>query len=247
METNFAVIVPMANEAKEFYPFVMNLANVLSELRCGKVYFIVDEVSKDNTRELCNEFSNNDSRFVTIWAPENKNAIDAYLRGYREASKAGHDFVIEMDAGMSHDPKAIPMFLRALNAGNNCVFGSRFIDGGSTGETTRSRTFLSRAGTLLTNLLLGTRMYDMTSGFQGFHYSVVDEFINYNILSKAHFYHAELRYLLRGMRCIEVPIHYRAPSRRVLKEPIYDSLRVLFHYFLLRLKGRAPIIKETNE
>ncbi|MFZ2774765.1 MAG: glycosyltransferase [Candidatus Moraniibacteriota bacterium] len=243
MMVDFAVVVPMANEQKEFNLFIASLSEVLNMLKCGKVYFVVDEVSKDNTLELCNNLSASDERFVTIWAPENKNVVDAYMRGYREALKNNHSIIIEMDAGLSHDPRALPMFLRVLNEGNECAFGSRFMNGGSICDSTWKRTFLSRAGTILANMLLGTKMYDMTSGFQGFHAGIVEKFIPYRLLSKAHFYQTELRYLLRDSRYAEIPIHYRAPSPSVSKKAIKNSLEVLLHYFFLRLKLKPPIIR----
>jgi dolichol-phosphate mannosyltransferase len=240
---NFAVVIPMANEQEEFQPFVSSLTEVLDMLEGGTVYFIVDTVSKDNTLELCTAQSAKDSRFVTVWSPENKNVVDAYLRGYKDALKNKHEFIIEMDAGLSHDPKALPMFLRVLNEGNECAFGSRFINGGSICDSTWKRTFLSKIGTILSNVLLGSKMYDMTSGFQGFHASIVEKFLAYRLLSKAHFYQTELRYLLRKTRYAEIPIHYRAPSPSVSTKAIFNSMAVLLHYFVLRLKCKAPVIK----
>lgn len=239
---NFALVIPMANEEEDFEPFVASITQVLDFLQSGKVYFIIDKVSKDRTLQLCQELEKRDPRFVAVWAPENKNVVDAYLRGYR-AAVDHHDYIIEMDAGLSHDPRAIPMFLRVLNEGNECAFGSRFMNGGSIWKSSFKRTFLSRTGTVLSNLLLGTRMRDMTSGYQGFHVSVVKEFLAYPLLSKAHFYQTELRYLLRHKRYIEVPIHYRAPSPSVSKKAIYNSISVLFHYFMQRLKGSPKIIE----
>jgi len=243
MKFDFAVVIPMANESEDFYPFVSSLTTVLDKLDCGKVYFVIDKVSKDNTLELCNNLSAKDNRFIAVWSPENKNVVDAYMRGYKEALANKHEFIIEMDAGLSHDPKALPMFLRTLNEGNECAFGSRFINGGSIYNSSWKRTFLSRIGTVLANLLLGTKMYDMTSGFQGFHANIVEKFVSYNLLSKAHFYQTEIRYLLHKSRYAEIPIHYRAPSSSVSKDAIYNSFDVLFHYFFLRLKFKAPLIE----
>ncbi len=235
---NFAVVIPMANEEPDFFPFVEALTQVLDFLQSGKVYFVVDNVSKDKTRDLCTTLSSNDPRFVTVWAPENKNVVDAYMRGYREAFPH-HDFIIEMDAGLSHDPRAIPMFLRVLNEGNECAFGSRFMNGGSIWQSSFKRIFLSRIGTVLSNILLGSRLKDMTSGFQGFHNTVVKELLDYHLLSQAHFYQTEVRYLLRKKRYIEVPIHYRAPSPSVSGKAIRNSISVLLHYFIQRLTFQA--------
>lgn len=241
-KSNFAVIIPMANESPDFYPFVSSLTNELNILGNGVVYFVVDRVSTDNTLELCTSLSGKDKRFITIWAPENKNVVDAYIKGYKEAFNNNHDIIIEMDAGLSHDPRALPMFLRVLNEGNECAFGSRFINGGSICDSDWKRSFLSKFGTVLSNALLGTKLYDMTSGFQGFHANIVEEFLKYELQSKAHFYQTELRYLLRNSRYAEVPIHYRAPSPSVSKKAISNSFKVLLHYFLLRLQFKSPVI-----
>ena len=206
----------------------------------GKVYLIIDTVSKDRTLELCRDLSAKDNRFQTIWAPENKNIVDAYLRGFREGVLMNHDMIIEMDAGLSHDPRAIPMFLRVLTEGNECAFGSRYINGGSMADSPFFRRFLSKGGTIAAQWLLGARMADMTSGFQGFRREVLIRLLKYPLLSRAHFYQTEIRHLLRNSRYIEVPIHYRAPSPRVSKNAIRDSLRVLFHYFFKRITGRSP-------
>lgn len=238
-KTDWAVIVPMANESAEFPQFAAAVQEVLDDLQSGKVYLVVDRASKDDTWDLCQNLAQSDKRFVAVWAPENRNVVDAYRRGFRAAYDEGHRIIIEMDAGLSHDPRAIPMFLRVLTEGNECAFGSRFTNGGSMADSSFYRTALSRTGTILSNTLLGTRMFDMTSGFQGFHRSVVGEIIGYPLLSKAHFYQTELRYLLRKKRFAEVPIHYRAPSNSVSRGAILNSLAVLGHYVGCRLMFRA--------
>ena len=208
---------------------------VIDELNPGNIYFIIDNASKDKTLELIQQLSSRDPRYVTVWAPENRNVVDAYIRGLRVAYEAGHDIIIEMDGGLSHDPRAIPMFLRVLNEGNECAFGSRFINGGSMGDSPFKRRLLSKTGTILANLLLGTKLKDMTSGYQGFHRDVVAKIIAHEFKSKAHFYQTELRYLLRKKRIVEVPIHYQAPSPRVSSKAIKNAYKTLLYYFFLRL------------
>lgn len=238
-DNDWALVIPLANEEQEFELFTGALTQVLDRVESGTVYLIVDGVSKDRTLELCQGLEKRDPRFKAVWAPENRNVVDAYLRGYREAYDKGHELIIEMDAGLSHDPRALPMFLRVLNEGNECAFGSRFINGGSITESSFKRLVLSKVGTILSNVMLGTRMYDMTSGYQGFHRNIVGKFLAYPLLSKAHFYQTELRYLLRFTRFAEIPIHYKAPSPRVSEKAIRNSIDVLLHYFKKRLLFRS--------
>jgi len=229
-EKSFAIVTPLANEACYFELFVSQLKIALDALKCGYVYFIVDNASKDNTLSLCHALSEKDPRFITIFAPENKNVVDAYVRGFQEAYNAGHEFMIEMDAGLSHDPKQLPRFIECLLSGYECVWGSRNISNGSNKESPFTRRFLSHIGTLLANILLGTRLKDMTSGFQGFQRHVVSQFIQYKLRSTAHFYQTELRYLLRHYKQIEIPITYRSPSKSVHIKSIINALQTLLFY-----------------
>jgi dolichol-phosphate mannosyltransferase len=235
----WALVIPMANEEADFNLFIRALQEALNDLPNGTVYLVVDNVSKDNTLNLCQSLGNSDHRFRAVWAPENKNVVDAYIRGYREALKSDATIIIEMDAGLSHDPASLKDFLRYLSDGYECVYGSRFIKGGSMGDSPGKRQSLSKTGTILSNLLLGTKLHDMTSGYQGFHRKIAERFANYPLLSRAHFYQTEIRYLLRKYKSIEIPIHYKAPSPRVSKKAIINSIETLLYYFWLRITFRS--------
>jgi dolichol-phosphate mannosyltransferase len=239
---DWAVAIAVANEEQDFPPFHKALKGVLDLLGNGRVYFIVDKASKDRTLEVCQQCSATDARFVTIWAPENRHLVEAYRRGLREALDRGHRIIIEMDAGMSHDPNAIPMFLRVLSEGNECAFGSRYINGGSNLGSPLKRRFFSKTGTILARGLLGGKLKDMTSGFEGFHAPVVEKLLQAKMRSRAHFYQTEVRYLLRHYRTMEVPIHYRAPSPRVSGQAISNALATLAYYAWRRFTFRAPAL-----
>jgi len=236
---DFGIAIPLANEEHDLHPFVDVLQEVFDRLGVGTAYLVIDTVSKDRTLELCRELAEKDKRFVVIWAPENRNVVDAYLRGLREAYNRGHELILEMDAGMSHDPRAITKFIRVLNEGDECAFGSRFINGGSMADSQLSRKLLSKIGTICAKIFLGAKMKDMTSGYQGYHRNIVGRFLEYSFRSKAHFYQVEMRYLLRNTRYLEIPIHYRAPSKRVSKNAIRNALKTLLYYFWKRITLRS--------
>ena len=239
---DWAAIIPMANEEEGFQDFTKLLGEMMDTLDSGKMYFIIDNVSTDKTLEYAKILQAKDARFEVVWAPDNRSVVDAYLKGFRVAYDKGHELIIEMDAGMSHDPRALPMFLRVLNEGNECAFGSRFINGGSMGDSPYKRRTLSKTGTTLANIMLGTKLKDMTSGYQGFHRNVIGKLLEYPLLSKGHFYQTELRYLMRKRRIFEVPIHYQAPSPRVSQASVNNAYKTLWKYFTMRLGGNSPTI-----
>lgn len=228
----FAICIPMANEEASFQAFIDDLTHVLDDYPKASVYLVVDKASKDNTPALCKSLQQKDSRFHYVWAPENKNVVDAYLRGFKEAMASQPEFIVEMDGGGSHDPRALHAFVRAMTEGNECAFGSRYINGGSMIGSPFKRRFLSKLGSLIARLLLGCPMKDVTSGYEAFSYELVEKILAYPLKSEAHFYQTELRYLLRRRNWVEVPIHYTSPSPRVSSKALANARYCLFYYMV---------------
>lgn len=239
LNPHFAICIPMANEEDSFSEFTSSLSRVISEYPKCSVYLVVDKASTDSTPELCRQLQERDGRYHYVWAPENKNVVDAYLRGFREAMKEKPEFIIEMDGGGSHDPRALHAFVRAMTEGNECAFGSRYINGGSMVGSPFKRRFLSRFGSFVARVALGCPMKDATSGYEAFSYEVMSKILAYPLRSKAHFYQTELRYLLRKRNWIEVPIHYTSPSPRVSKSALVNARQCLLYYIVRHwfLKG----------
>ena len=96
----------------------------------GKVYFIVDKASKDNTSNFASGFPDRTPRFVTVWAPENKNVVDAYMRGVSRGLRRRPRDHHRNGRRLSTTRARCRWFLRVLNEGNECAFGSRFCNGG---------------------------------------------------------------------------------------------------------------------
>lgn len=234
---SLGIVCPMANEARTAVQLVSDVLKECRELREVAFYAVLDRVSHDGTRHILERYAASEPRLNVIWAPENRCVVDAYLRGYREALAAGHEFILEMDAGYSHRPSDIPKFLDAMEAGYDCVFGSRFMPGGRIEDSSSFRRMLSYGGTILTNLLAGTRLKDMTSGFELFSNKSLRYVLERGVESRAHFFQTEIKFHCRSLNIAEVPIAYRAASPGVGVASIMDALRNLAR---LRLARRKP-------
>lgn len=90
------------------------------------------------------------------------------------------------------------------------------------------RRFLSQGGTILANLVLGTRLKDMTSGFEGFQRKVLESMDLDAFLSKGHMYQTEMRFYCRNKDTIEVPIHYVGTASSLKTSSVTEALRLLF-------------------
>ena len=228
----------MANEASTAVRFV---DAVLSECEghgfdSVTLFVVLDNVSRDDTRGLLETHRTLRPELSVIWAPETRGVADAYVRGYREALKTGCDWILEIDAGFSHEPADIGKFLEAMADGRDCVFGSRFREGGRNFGTLRRRG-ISRGGTALTNLLLGTKLTDMTSGFQLFTRATLETVLAKGIASKGPFFQTEIKTYCRDLRIAEIPIQYNAGNHNVGRRAITESLVNLCHLFRRRLAG----------
>ena len=234
------VVCPMANERDSAVPFVEQVLDACAPFGFKSVTFhaVLDRVSRDGTLELLRELETRREDFRVVWAPENRSVVDAYVRGYREALGAGCDWVLEIDAGFSHQPSDVPRLLEKMLEGYDCVFGSRFCEGGRITDSSFKRRVISKGGTMLTNLLLGTRLKDMTSGFELFSRGALQYVLEQGIHSRGHFFQTEIKVHCHAFRIAEVPIHYRAASASVNNSVLNDALRNLWRLFRARLAGR---------
>lgn len=230
------IVCPMANEGDEAVRFCQAVLSECSEFRMVRFFAIFDRLTTDSSHDQMRELEQIEPRLRVVWAPEDRCVVDAYLRGYQEALEAGCDWILEIDAGFSHLPEEIPQFFRAMEKGMDCVFGSR-----SLGRFDRSpwrRRLVSKGGTALTNLLLGTRQTDMTSGFELFARDTLAGVLKRGIQSRAHFFQTEIKTYCRKLKFVEVPITYTTDCARISSSALLDAFKQLLRLFRLRLKGQ---------
>ena len=112
-EIRLAIVCPMANEGEEGVRFVAEVLKRCSGFREARFLAILDNATRDGSTELLRELEKSEPRLTVVWAPENRCAVDAYIRGYREALAANAEWILEIDAGFSHQPEDIPAIGRA--------------------------------------------------------------------------------------------------------------------------------------
>jgi len=220
-----AVITPLANEEPTIKEFLHRVSAQLR--RQDRLFCVLDNASTDRTREIVEEFSLNDPRVECVWAPGNRCVVDAYFAGYRAALAVGADWILEMDGGFSHSPEEIPNFRYAICENKYDYIGGCRFDVGGAHVGSFSRRLISRSGTIFSNLMLGTKLKDMTGGFQCFSRNSLQHIVEHGVRSRAHFFQTEIKFLLRHHRCHEIPIIYEAPSASVNHEVIWESVRNL--------------------
>jgi dolichol-phosphate mannosyltransferase len=236
-EASLAVVCPMANEGSRGADFAAAVLEHCGGIANVRFFAVLDRATRDNSLELMRELEAREPRLTVVWAPENRCVVDAYVCGYRHALEAGFDWILEIDAGFSHQPEDIAQFLEAMREGRDCVFGSRFMKGGAIVNSPLSRRLVSRGGTILANLLLGTRQTDMTSGFEMFTHETLRMVLGRGIKSRAHFFQTEIKAYCRNLNYVEMPIRYEAASPGLSGPALADSFRHLWRLTRMRMKG----------
>lgn len=180
-QKKLGIVTPLANEENTINEFLNRVLPRLLEQ--DKIFCILDNTCKDKTKEKIQEASKKDKRVILVWAPENRPVVDAYFRRYKEALKFGCDWILEMDGELRHTSEEIPRFIEAMGKGVYFAEGSRFMKGGKYIDPG-----IRYIRTILSNLLLGTKVKDMTSGLECFNEKSMQYVLERGVNSKAQFF-----------------------------------------------------------
>jgi dolichol-phosphate mannosyltransferase len=161
-----AVVVPTYNEAEN----LPELASRLFDLGISNLTIIVvDDGSPDGTGEVATRLGQeHGGRVELIQRHEKLGLGPAYVAGFARALDEGADFIVQMDADLSHQPKYIPEFLADLETAD-VVVGSRYVKGGGVDEHwSFLRKSISSGGNWGIRAVTGVKIKDATGGFKAF-------------------------------------------------------------------------------
>lgn len=224
MSKKIAIVMPVANEEDTIENTIKKITSLPYENLC--LYLIMDSYSKDKTFDIANKYIS--PKLKIVFYKESKGVASCYLKGFEVALNDGCEHIIEMDAGGSHNPDSISFFIEKLNEGYECVWGSRIIKGGKFTNVPLYRQCVSRGGTFLANLILGTRLKDMTSGYEAFQSHVLYSLNLNNFLSAGHMYQTEMRFYCKNFKSIEIPITYVGGKSCFKLKSVIQALGTLF-------------------
>ena len=198
------MLIPTYNERENLPAIVAAAQRHLADAD----FLIIDDGSPDGTGEVADGMAAADPHVKVLHRPGKQGLGTAYLAGFRHALDDGYDFVFEMDADFSHDPRYLPQLLSAARTGADLVVGSRYVDGGGTENWGLGRKAISRGGSLYARTILGVHIRDLTSGFICYRRATLEGLALDRIASNGYSFQIEMKYraLLAGFRVVEVPI-----------------------------------------
>jgi dolichol-phosphate mannosyltransferase len=240
---SLSIIVPTYKEAENLPLLVPQLAAALNPRGWAWEVIVVDDNSPDQTREVLDQ--------LAVRFPQVRSLIRTKDRGLSSAVLAGlelaqNEYVVVMDADLSHPPESVPALIDALNTGHaDFVIGSRYVAGGKTEDWSRWRWLNSAGATLMAKPLVGT-VRDSMAGFFAFRREMLHRADSLNPIG----YKIGLELIVKmgvdPARVAEVPITFRNRIHGESKLTMKEQFRYLEHLSRLydyRFPKAAPRLK----
>ena len=226
------IIIPTYNERE-------NLASLLVQLRClmpAAHLLVVDDNSPDGTGEIACVIAQDDP-YVYVLHREKKEGLGrAYIAGFSWAlAQETHcyDYIVQMDADLSHNSQDVPRLVAALEDANaDLVIGSRYVPGGGALHWGVERQMLSRLGNLYAKLVLGMPLNDLTGGFKCWRRETLAGIDFSTISSNGYAFQVEMNYRAKKNNRVvkEIPIIFterRAGQSKMNKGIILEALLII--------------------
>ncbi|WP_326665455.1 polyprenol monophosphomannose synthase [Streptomyces canus] len=238
------VVMPTYNEAAN----LPRMAEAVLQLPLNGLHLkIVDDSSPDGTgriaEELAEKYNWDGQRRMSVLHRTEKDGLGrAYVAGMSAALAEGAEYVVQMDADGSHPVEAVPRMLgTAMATGVGLVVGSRYVEGGSLDEEWgKHRVLLSRFANRYARTVLGTKIRDITAGFNLWSAATLRDVDLATLDSAGYSFQVELKFkaVRAGHSAVEIPIRFEERTEGVSKMSLGTQVESALVPLRLRMRNR---------
>jgi dolichol-phosphate mannosyltransferase len=229
------VIIPTYNERDNIDAIV----RAVLSLPEGFHLLVVDDGSPDGTGQMVKDLQKVFVDRLFIEERKGKQGLGtAYLHGFDWALKRDYQFIFEMDADFSHDPKDLPRLLKAcLEGGADLAIGSRYSEGVNVVNWPMGRVLLSFFASRYVRIVTGMPIDDTTAGFKCYRRRVLEAIRFNKIQFVGYAFQIEMKFKawLHGFKVVEVPVIFtdrrRGQSKmssRIIREAVLGVIQMKF-------------------
>ena len=201
------VIIPTYNEKEN----VEAIIRAVMELPHGFDILIIDDGSPDGTAQIVKNLQA--AEFADrLHLVERKGKLGlgtAYIAGFKWSLAHGYDYVFEMDADFSHDPKDLTRLYEACAVeGYDVAIGSRYVSGVNVVNWPMGRVLMSYYASKYVRLVTGVPIHDTTAGFKCYRRRVLEAIDLDAIRFKGYAFQIEMKFTAYklGFKIKEVPV-----------------------------------------
>jgi dolichol-phosphate mannosyltransferase len=203
---NNLVIIPTYNEKG-------NIDSIVKEIFSLQIPFnilVIDDNSPDGTASIIKELQNEyEGRLFIIERSGKLGLGTAYITGFKWAIENKYDFIFEMDADFSHNPKdLVRLYNAAKDEQADLVIGSRYVNGTNVVNWPIGRVILSYFASKYVAFVTGMNIKDSTAGFKCYRRKVLETINLDRIKFKGYAFQIEMKFTAwkHGFKIVEVPI-----------------------------------------
>ena len=237
MSENYLIVVPTYNEAQNIELFLDSLSDVSSDI------LVVDDNSPDGTSDLVKEKMIANSSINLLTRKTKDGLGSAYRDGFEWGLKHNYEYFVEMDADFSHRVVDLVGMIKEAKE-YDLIIGSRYVNGGGSTGWTYRRKLLSQGANRIAQILLRTKINDLTSGFRIYTREALNKIEYKNTETNGYGFQIEM-----GMRCVskrlkilEYPIIFeerREGESKMDSQIILEALYLLFKLCPKRYLGMS--------
>jgi dolichol-phosphate mannosyltransferase len=217
--TLFSVVIPARDEEESLPSTVADIFQTFTTENVPHEIVVVDDGSRDRTWAVLQELK---EKFPTLAPTRNPGS-----NGFGRAVVCGFDHsrgdaVVVMMADSSDAPADAVKYWRLLNEGNDCAFGSRFMEGSEIVDYPRLKLFVNRVANFLVRVGFNIPLNDTTNAFKAYRRTVID---GCRPLLAPHFnltVELPLKAIVRGYSYAITPISWRNRKFGVAKLKIKE-------------------------
>jgi dolichol-phosphate mannosyltransferase len=202
------VVIPTYNEKE-------NIESIIGAVLQHDEFdvLVVDDGSPDGTADLVRSAQRTTPNRIHLLERKGKLGLGtAYIAGFKYGLREGYDYLYEMDADFSHDPKDLLRLRDAcVNQGADMSVGSRYAKGGGFVNWPKNRIFISKGGSYYVQLLTFMPVKDPTAGFICYSAGVLKSFDLDKVQMAGYAFQIEMKYVAwsLGFKIQEVPIIFK--------------------------------------
>jgi len=233
------VIIPTYNEKEN----IRTVIEKLDDLNIDLDVLIIDDNSPDGTGAIIKELQKSHKNIFLIERPGKMGLGTAYVKGFRWALEKGYQYILEMDADLSHNPEDVPHLIDACKMGADLAIGSRYCDGVNVVNWPIKRLLLSYGANLYTRIITRMPVKDATAGFKCFNRKVLESIDLNRIKSSGYSFQIEMNFRAwkKGFQISEVSIIFIERTEghsKMSKGIVWEAVFMVWKLNLLSWLGK---------
>jgi len=235
------VIIPTYKERE-------NIEAIIRAISSQSIPFnilIIDDNSPDGTASIVKDLQKSFPNLFLVERPGKQGLGTAYIAGFKWALEKGYNYIYEMDADFSHDPRDLVKLYKACSEeGADLAIGSRYISGVNVVNWPLSRVLMSYLASIYVRIITGMKIMDTTAGFKCYKSKVLENIRLDKIRSIGYGFQIEMKFKTwrLGYKIVEVPIIFT--DRKLGASKMSGGIFNEALWGVLRMKLRSMFIKD---